>query len=120
MRPRSLFLVPLVLAAPLLLSPGAAAQLQPQPAAASPAAPVSAAPAPPPVPHLEAPDPVRRIGIPEAQQAFKDGKTVFVDVRSESDYNASHVKGALHIPAGDMAQRAKELPRDRFIITYCT
>jgi hypothetical protein len=113
MKLRALFLVPLVLAVPLAVPLAAAPPLQSQPAAPPVVAP---APAPP----AESADSVRRIGIPEALQALKDGKAVFVDVRAEYDFNLSHVQGALHIPAGDMAQRAKELPRDRFIITYCT
>jgi|CXWL01.1.fsa_nt_gi hypothetical protein len=91
---RSVFLVPLLLAA---------TALQAQPAAPAPTA-----------------DPVRRVGIAEAGKALADGTALFVDVRGASDYAQAHVKGALHIPAGEIGARAKELPRDRFIITYCT
>jgi rhodanese-related sulfurtransferase len=65
-------------------------------------------------------DSVRRVPIAEAQEAMKSGKVVFVDVRSLPEYQTAHVHGALSIPWGEIAQRAKELPRESFIITYCT
>jgi rhodanese-related sulfurtransferase len=65
-------------------------------------------------------DSVRRVPIAEAQEAMKSGKAVFVDVRSPGEYQAAHVHGAVSIPWGEMEQRAKELPRESFIITYCT
>jgi len=45
---------------------------------------------------------------------------VIVDVRSAADYAAAHAHGALSIPLAEIEQRSKELPRESFIITYCT
>ena len=109
---RSLLLVPFLLAAPA----GAAPPVQPQPPAAAPA------PAPPPAatPAPPSADSVRRVPIAEAQEAVKSGKAVFVDVRSAAEYQTAHVHGALSIPWAEIAERSKELPRESFIITYCT
>jgi rhodanese-related sulfurtransferase len=65
-------------------------------------------------------DSVRRVPIAELQQALKAGKVVVVDVRSKGDYDESHAKGALSIPLSEIEQRSKELPRESFIVTYCT
>ena len=98
---RSLLLLPLLLAGPASAGP----------------APQAAAPQTPPTAGA---DTVRRVSVAEAKEAVKSGKAVVVDVRSADDYAASHVKGALSIPLAEIEQRSKELPRESFIITYCT
>ncbi|MEA2691272.1 MAG: hypothetical protein QOJ16_659 [Acidobacteriota bacterium] len=118
---RSLLLLPFLLAAPA----GAAPPVKPQPAAPELTAP-TAATAPPVVgtvpakPFPPGDDSVRRVPIAEAQQAIKAGKVVVVDVRSAEDYAAAHAHGAVSIPLGEIEKRSKELPRESFIITYCT
>ena len=42
-----------------------------------------------------------------------------VDVRPREEYLAGHVAGALSIPLAELAQRLRELPRDREIVAYC-
>ena len=42
-----------------------------------------------------------------------------VDVRTSREWNAGHIEGAVHIPLGDLARRASELPRDRPVATIC-
>jgi hydroxyacylglutathione hydrolase len=44
---------------------------------------------------------------------------VFLDVREESEWNAGHIPGAVHIPYEQLRERAHELPTDRSIVTYC-
>lgn len=61
----------------------------------------------------------RRISIEETQAAIAEGKAVIVDVRDESTYKTSHIKGAKSIPLARVEQRAGELPKDKLIITYC-
>ncbi|OYD07876.1 sulfurtransferase [Paludifilum halophilum] len=34
---------------------------------------------------------------------------VFVDVRTDEEYNAGHIPGAIHIPHDEMEERASEL-----------
>jgi len=109
---RSLLLLPFLLAAPA----GAAPPAQPQPAPIAPPV-VGTAPAKPFPP---GDDSVRRVPIAEAQQAIKAGKVVVVDVRSAEDYAAAHAHGAVSIPLAEIEKRSKELPRESFIITYCT
>jgi hypothetical protein len=61
-----------------------------------------------------------RITVPELQQRIKDGKAVILDVRAPEAYNESHILGAINIPLGELASRAKELPKDKLIAAYCT
>ena len=66
------------------------------------------------------PDGVRRVTIDEMEALVKEGKAVVIDVRSQDSYDAGHIPGAKLIPANDIVNRMKELPKDRLIITYCS
>ncbi len=61
----------------------------------------------------------RRIKRDEAMRLVKADKAVFVDVRSKQSYDAGHIRGALSIPSSQLAQRVRELPPGKTIITYC-
>jgi len=61
----------------------------------------------------------KRIERDDAIKKVKEGKGVWIDVRSKESYDAGHIKGALSFPLSDIITRAKELPRDKELITYC-
>ena len=65
-------------------------------------------------------DEAPRIRPAEVRELLKKNKAVLIDVRSHEAYKASHIKGALNIPYGEIVDRAGELPRDKMIITYCS
>ena len=44
---------------------------------------------------------------------------VILDVRSGSGYREGHVPGAINIPFEELTARAKELPKDKEIISCC-
>lgn len=50
-----------------------------------------------------------------------ESNVVFVDVRTEAEYAAGHVEGAIHIPHTEMSERYTELEQyeDREIVLYC-
>jgi hydroxyacylglutathione hydrolase len=67
-----------------------------------------------PIERIELIDPAelaRRVAAP-------DGPVV-LDVREDSEYEAEHIPGSLHIPYGGLAKRLDELPRDRPIAAIC-
>jgi rhodanese-related sulfurtransferase len=66
------------------------------------------------------PDGARRVTIDEMEALVKDDKAVIIDVRSQDSYDAGHIPGAKLIPAFDILNHLKELPRDKLIITYCS
>ena len=44
---------------------------------------------------------------------------MLLDVRTDREYEAGHLPGALHVPVTEVAGRLDELPRDQPIIVYC-
>ena len=66
------------------------------------------------------PDGARRVTIAEMEALVKDDKAVVIDVRSQDAYDAGHIPGAKLIPAFDILNHLKELPKDKLIITYCS
>jgi len=67
----------------------------------------------------EASEQAPRISKEEAEKLYKEGKAVFVDVRTEHTYSVGHIKGALSIPGSQLAMRITEIPPKKKIITYC-
>jgi 3-mercaptopyruvate sulfurtransferase SseA len=61
----------------------------------------------------------RRIERPEAMKLVKQGKAIYVDVRSKESYDEGHIPGAISVPLSEMLARIKELPLKKLIITYC-
>lgn len=52
------------------------------------------------------------------QQVKRDPSPVVIDVRSDDEYIAGHIPGALHILADEVEERLGEIPRDRLIVPY--
>jgi 3-mercaptopyruvate sulfurtransferase SseA len=71
-------------------------------------------------PSVAAPQEVQRITLEESKAAFDSDAAVFLDVRSETSYAASHIPGALSIPLAELGPRIAELDPNQWIITYCT
>ncbi len=42
-----------------------------------------------------------------------------VDVRTPTEYQAKHIEGSVSVPLSRLAQRAKDLPRDRPLLVHC-
>jgi hydroxyacylglutathione hydrolase len=58
--------------------------------------------------------------VQELASAISGGSApLLVDVRTNREFTAGHIDGALHIPLGDLARRATEIPRDRRVATIC-
>lgn len=47
------------------------------------------------------------------------GEVTILDVREPAEWAAGHIPGAVHIPLGELGERAAELPTDRPIIAAC-
>ena len=58
--------------------------------------------------------------VQELASAIGSGRApLIVDVRTSREWTSGHIDGALHIPLGDLARRASEIPRDRPVATIC-
>lgn len=67
-------------------------------------------------------DEVTRVSLEDAKAAFDSGSAVIVDVRSAQAFEASHIPGAINIQLGEFETNPTELglPKNQWIITYCT
>ncbi len=61
--------------------------------------------------------PPDRVTLEEFKALRAEGKVFVLDVRYQIDRK---IKGASHIPLGDVEARLADLPRDREIVTYCS
>ncbi|GAP06507.1 rhodanese-related sulfurtransferase [Anaerolinea thermolimosa] len=63
---------------------------------------------------------IARVSLADAKSAYDKNMAIFIDVRDSGSYAASHIANALNIPLTELEGRLAEIPRDRWIITYCT
>lgn len=70
-------------------------------------------------PNIPAPE-VPRIPLPEAKAKFDQGTALFVDSRSQEEFERSHIPNAISLPLSELNTQNPDLPRDAEIITYCT
>jgi rhodanese-related sulfurtransferase len=59
------------------------------------------------------------IGVDELDCLLRDDDVCVLDVREEWEFRRGRVPGALHVPLGQLAQRAAGLPRDKRILVIC-
>lgn len=53
------------------------------------------------------------------KQLDRKATMVIVDARPPSDYARMHVAGAINVPFYEVEAYAKQLPKDRYIVSYC-
>lgn len=54
-----------------------------------------------------------------SERLSADAPPVVLDVRTEREWNAGHIEGALHIPVAEVGARLAEIPRDRDVVVHC-
>jgi rhodanese-related sulfurtransferase len=59
------------------------------------------------------------VDVAEAVRATADDGAVLLDIREPREWARWRIPGAVHIPMGDLAQRAGELDRSKPIVVYC-
>ena len=55
----------------------------------------------------------------ELNRRIERGEVVVLDVRPEAEYQAGHIRGAVSIPANDLAKRLRSLPKTVDVVAYC-
>lgn len=63
---------------------------------------------------------IERVSLEDAKAAFDSGTAIFVDVRGDQAYAASHIAGSVSLPLTQIESRLDELNLNQWIITYCT
>jgi Rhodanese-like domain len=61
---------------------------------------------------------VKRVALNDAKAAFDAGNATFLDVRSSTSFEASHIPDALSIPLDELPTRISELDPTSWIIPY--
>jgi rhodanese-related sulfurtransferase len=68
------------------------------------------------------PEEINRVA--QAKEIFDNGNVVFVDARSQEDYEDGHIPGALSLPVGEFDERIEyflnQYSPDTRIVTYCS
>ena len=59
------------------------------------------------------------IGFEEVGRRLNDPDVLVLDVRSRSEYDASHLPGAANVPHTRLFERLDELPRDQELLVHC-
>jgi rhodanese-related sulfurtransferase len=64
---------------------------------------------------------VRPISAADAKVILGGEDAVLLDVRTQEEFDAGHIEGAMLLPHDELSQRADELPADKdtTIIVYC-
>jgi rhodanese-related sulfurtransferase len=60
----------------------------------------------------------REVSREEARELLEGGAQL-VDVRAPHEWEAGHIRGAVHLPLDELAERAGELDPERPVILYC-
>lgn len=55
----------------------------------------------------------------ELNRRIELGEVVVIDVRPEVEYQAGHIRGAVSLPAKDLAKRLRSLPQNVEVVAYC-
>lgn len=61
----------------------------------------------------------REIDVDAVATAIDADSHTILDVREQDEWDEAHIEQSVHIPLGDLALRAGELPKDKPIYTVC-
>ena len=63
---------------------------------------------------------VPRVAVADAKAAFDVGQAIIIDVRTKQAFDLQHIKGAKYLGDLEDSQRNLTVPKNQWIITYCT
>ncbi len=69
--------------------------------------------------YFRARDSLEPITREELTARMKDGLVTVLDVRPEDEFEAGHLPHAINTPLRELAERLRNLPKDREIVAYC-
>ena len=61
----------------------------------------------------------QQIAADRLNAQLRQGDVHVLDVRSAAEWRDGHIRGAQHIPLGDLPSRAGEVPGDRTVVVHC-
>lgn len=69
--------------------------------------------------YLERRDTLEPVEPEELRRRLNAGDVTLIDVRPADEFAAGHIRGALSVPVGELADRLRELPKRKEIVAYC-
>jgi rhodanese-related sulfurtransferase len=59
------------------------------------------------------------VSIEELMSRVTKGDVVILDTRPAHEFAAGHITGALSVPVAELAERLRELPKNKKYVAYC-
>jgi rhodanese-related sulfurtransferase len=59
------------------------------------------------------------VGMDELMERARSGKVIILDTRPASEYASGHIAGAISVPADELKDRLRKLPRNKEFVAYC-
>ncbi len=59
------------------------------------------------------------VGVQQGKEMIDSGDVFILDVRTQEEYDAGHIRNSTLIPVQELDSRLKELPRNKKILVYC-
>lgn len=59
------------------------------------------------------------VGPVELKALMENGKVKIIDARDKSDYETSHIPGAISVPRAEIQNRKDEFSKDETYVVYC-
>ncbi len=69
--------------------------------------------------HFESRDALQPVRREELMKMARRGEAVVIDVRSEEEFEAGHIAGAVNVPLESLPRFLKKLPKEQEIVAYC-
>jgi hydroxyacylglutathione hydrolase len=55
----------------------------------------------------------------DLEASMRHGAVTLIDVRNQSEWDAGHIPGAMHIPLGHLPDRMSDVPKQKPIVVQC-
>src|SRR5699024_4454732 len=68
---------------------------------------------------LNASQDLNDISLEELNQRMENGEIVLMDVRPKTEYESSHIPGAVSVPMDELDAHISSLPKNKEIVAYC-
>lgn len=59
------------------------------------------------------------VSVQKGKEMIDNGEVFLLDVRTQEEYNESHISGSTLIPVLELEARLNEIPRNNKILVYC-
>jgi hydroxyacylglutathione hydrolase len=65
------------------------------------------------------PETTPQIEARDLAESLRHGGVTLIDVRTELEFGAAHIRGAQHVPLGHLSDQIDQIPRGRPVVVQC-